>query len=187
MGKKTRDDKKIDPEQIFLQSIRMQYAHRVLYQFVPKGSAERQTLAAPATILSTFCSELGLKCIIYLEKGYSPRGHDLKTLYDAVSAKSKIRIVELWDAHAKVSEKHWAEVERITGHPVTRDLPSTLAAEGNAFDLLRYSHEARVGRFQFHLYELPDILIKVIFEMRPDWAAHAQNCWNEIFGPAKRS
>jgi hypothetical protein len=72
------------------------------------------TLAEPLAVLSALTTELFLKCLICIETGDTPRGHDLKELFDQLSVATRTRIQDLWDSGiAVVRSTKWDEVEGI--------------------------------------------------------------------------
>ena len=180
--KRNRRTGKIEPEKIFHHAVSFYGAQKVLLRSIDVaiGSPEAQSLMIPTATLSAFTCELFLKCLICIERGYAPDGHNLRDLFDLLSGKTRKRIQDRWDDYAKKYEHRWVERERLTG-PIARDLPSALSAGSKAFELLRYMHEEGEG-FQFYIGALPDMLVRVAFELRPDWAKAADDALNAASG-----
>jgi hypothetical protein len=130
-------------------------------------------------MLSAFTSELFLKCIICIEKGHSPREHDLKVLFDMLSVQTRGRLEQIWVEHIAAAGDRLAEMERITGVTYARDLSAALSACGKTFAKVRYGYEGE-DRFAFYLSTLPDMLGRAAFELRPDWARRAEKAWHEL-------
>jgi hypothetical protein len=87
----------VDPEKIFLHAVAFHYAWKILRTEMMKGPpVEANALAPPFGMLSAFTSELLLKCISCIEKGHSPRQHDLKVLFDMLIVQTRRRQMELY-------------------------------------------------------------------------------------------
>ena len=176
----SRRKTKVDPIEIFFQAGKMYDAHKILYSFAPKQSVMGQSLLVPATILSSFCSELLLKCLFCLDKGYVIEGHNLKTLFDVLTPKTRQAIEQRWNRHADVSRDHWDKAEKKLGVKIERDLLSVLKVQGRTFDVMRYLHEKQDWPYAFHMFQFPDMLGNLIFELKPEWVQKAQDLFNEM-------
>jgi hypothetical protein len=130
------------------------------------------TLVEPVIVLSAFTTELFLKCLIRIEAASAmPRTHDLKELFDQLSAATRTRLQNLWDSDvATRRSKRWNELEKF-GLKMPRDLPSALAKGSNAFDRIRYSYEGNTENLHYYLEDLPALLERVILEMKPEFEA----------------
>lgn len=99
------------------------------------------TLAEPIIVLGALTTELFLKCLICIETGNTPHGHDLRKLFDKLSAATRTHIENLWDNGIAMSRsEEWDDLERI-GLKMPRDLPSALANGSDTFERIRYSYE----------------------------------------------
>ena len=124
--------------------------------------------------LETCCSDgvRLLKCLISIETGQVPRGHDLRELFDRLSDATRARIQETWDDDICVHRKaEWDRCEAAIGDKIARDLPGALAAASKSFEKIRYSYEGDTGGLQYFLQDLPQLLGRVILELRPEYRA----------------
>jgi hypothetical protein len=133
----------------------------------------------PGAVINVFSSELFLKALICIETGHIPRGHHLLRLFNALSAKTRKRITEMWDAYAIRHADRWPEIEAIIGSPVARDLLTALRLGSKTFELARYYYEGR-EEFQFYIGALPYMLGSVAFELKPDWSKHAAQSFDSM-------
>jgi hypothetical protein len=129
------------------------------------------TLAEPLIVLDALTSELFLKCLICIETGSTPRGHDLKKLFYQLSEATRTRIQRSWDSEvATRRRKKWDDMERL-GLKIARDLPSALAKGTNAFERYRYRYEGNTRDLHYYLEDLPAVLEMLILEMKPEFEA----------------
>ena len=85
------------------------------------------TLVAPIVVLGAFTTELFLKCLICMEIGQASHGHDLKELFDELSAETRARLEEMWNAEiVPLRSKEWDRMEEF-GLKMPRDLPADLS------------------------------------------------------------
>jgi HEPN domain-containing protein len=179
MEKRTQK-KRIEPEAIFLHAVSFHLAFRILHEYKPPHPSGAGALHLPASVLSAFTCELLLKALICIETGRVPTGHHLLNLFNRLSASTRERIEEIWSAYAAAHASRWGEVESSIGVSLARDLLTALKVASKTFELARYYYEER-EEFQFYLGALPDMLRKVAFELKPDWAKHAEKCSNELY------
>jgi hypothetical protein len=156
----------VSPESVFRQAVGFYSALQILMK--KKNSVE---LVAPVCVLAAFTIELMFKCLICIERDRSPpRGHDLLALFDKLSAPTRERLEAKW--------AHYVQTHRHPAIPRGLELRSELAKGREAFELIRYMHEGPPKEdFAFFLCDLPDMLIQVVFELRPDWARRAWLGW----------
>ena len=88
----------VDPEKIFLHAVAFHYAWKILRTEMMKGPG----------MLSAFTSELLLKCISCIEKGHSPRQHDLKVLFDMLIVQTRRRQMELYKGFRIRAYQEWS-------------------------------------------------------------------------------
>jgi hypothetical protein len=127
------------------------------------------TLNEPLIVLDALTSELFLKCLICIETGSTPRGHDLKKLFDQLSEATRTRIQSYWESEVATRRREeWDKFERF-GLKIARDLPSALAKGTNAFERYRYSYEENTQDLHYYLEDLPALLERLILEMKPEF------------------
>jgi HEPN domain-containing protein len=166
-----RNQKKIEPEAIFLQAVNFHMASRALQEWKPSHPSGARLMHMPASVINAFSSELLLKTLVCIETGRIPEGHHLLKLFNALSPKTRKRITEIWDDYAITHADRWSEIESVIGSPIARDLPTALRLGSKTFELARYYYEER-EEFVFYIGALPDMLGKACFELRPDWGKH---------------
>jgi hypothetical protein len=129
------------------------------------------TLTEPLIVLDALTCELFLKCLICIETGSTPRGHDLKQLFDQISEATRTRIQNVWDDEIAVRKRQsWEKLERL-GLKIARDLPSALAKGTKSFELYRYSYEGNTQDLHYYLEDLPALLEQLILEIKPEFEA----------------
>jgi hypothetical protein len=173
----------IDPAQVFEQaecfyqaSVVLSAMHSENIQHLrnldnPNNRHAAVTLAEPVIVLGAFTTELFLKCLICIETGLTTRGHDLKDLFNQLSAPTRTRIQHFWDSNiATRTNKGWDERER-HGLKMPRDLQLALAKGSNAFDRVRYSYEGNTEGVHYYLDDLSAMLERLILEMKPEFEA----------------
>jgi HEPN domain-containing protein len=169
LAKRNRQKHNIDPSKIFVQAHRFFRATKMLYEKAKDDPLGPDELVLPAATLSAFTCELFLKCLICIESGDVPRGHNLQALFEKLSVSTKARVEEMWDEYAKHMAPSWDQGELDMGLKIARDLPSAISAGSRAFELIRYRHEDHPDDFQYNLDVLPHMLGCIAFELRPDW------------------
>ena len=123
-------------------------------------------------VLGALTIELFLKCLICIESGLAPRGHNLKNLFDSLSEATQKRIQHSWNTGIAVRRaEEWDEMERALGVKIARDLPTALTVASKSFELIRYSYEGNTKELQYYLQDLPALLGRVILEMKPEFAS----------------
>jgi HEPN domain-containing protein len=157
----------IDPFQIYL------HAYKFLWsdEHLRRTGDDTQVMAfigPPAIVLSSFTSELLLKCILVLEIGDAPNTHDLNALFQKLSPPTQQKIVDRWDKAVVAHENQMTYNEKLSGQAIPRDLPSALILCGKAFERMRYIYEDPLS-VSFYIIDLPRILITTVWEIRPDW------------------
>jgi hypothetical protein len=162
---------KINPAKIFEQGDCFHQALAILRNVVhPENIQLAVTLGEPVMVIGALTIELFLKCLICIETGEVPRGHDLKELFDRLGPSIRSRIQNSWDTGIAIHRaKEWDDLENSLGIKMPRDLPSALAVGSKAFERIRYSYEGGTQDLQYYLQDLPLLLGRVILEMRPEW------------------
>jgi hypothetical protein len=128
-------------------------------------------LAEPVVVLGALTTELFLKCLSCIETGEVSRGHDLKALFDELSAETRARIEHAWESEiVPLRSEEWERVEAF-GLPMPRDLRSALAKGSEAFQRIRYSYEGNTDGVHFYVSDLPALLERYILEIKPEFEA----------------
>jgi HEPN domain-containing protein len=161
--------KAIDPLEIFLHAHSYFQAQELIYAHIDGDEAALQAYAFPTTTLAALACELFLKCLVAIETGHVPRGHNLKKLFDQLSRRTRERLEELWVPYAEYRKAHWDYVEQRADIVVARDLPSALSAGSRVFEIIRYRYEDTGEDYRFYLDDLPHMLGKVALELKPEW------------------
>jgi hypothetical protein len=162
--------RQINPKDIFDQATRFAYADKFLRQ----SNLDIDKLffmSGPSMVLSSFASELFLKCILHLDAGHAPATHRLDILYRKLGNHRKRRIQELWAAHFKASAQLYGPAIQIS--KISQNLADCLKDCGDAFVLLRYAYEAP-DRVRFYLGEFAYLLRGAILEFKPQWGLPTQ-------------
>lgn len=130
------------------------------------------TLAEPLIVLDALTCELFLKCLVCIETGNTPRGHDLEKLFSQLSEATRARLQSVWDNEIGTRRRErWDKLERL-GLKMARDLPSALANGTNAFERYRYSYEGNTQDLHYYLEDLPALLEGLILEMKPEFEGY---------------
>ena len=167
----------VDPFKIYLHAWKFLWSEEHL-----RRTDNPQVMAyimPPAIVLSAFTSELLLKCILIIENGDAPNTHDLRKLFDEVSASVQQSIIAGWNETIAGHEKQFAYQESLSGRKIPRDLPTALTVCGRAFEGMRYVYEDPM-KTNFYLIDLARILLNVIWDIKPEWK-------NIRPGPAQRA
>jgi hypothetical protein len=161
----------IDASKIFEQGDCFYQTLAILCNVDPDDVQLGVTIGEPAMVIGALTIELFFKCLACIETGAVPWGHNLKELYDSLSLATRARIQQTWDNDILVHRKsEWDRYEEALGQKIARDLPSALAAASKAFERIRYSYEGNTTDLQYFLQDLPQLLGRVILELKPEWA-----------------
>jgi HEPN domain-containing protein len=155
-----------EPERIFQQAIRFHQAQRFLMESSPND--QREVLVPPVCVLAAFTIELMFKCFIRIEGGTPPRDHDLLDLFNLLSTPTRERLEAMWTNYVQHHPDR-AALKQV-GMTIEPELTSALAAGRKGFEVIRYWYEDPKEDCAFYLTALPNMLFKVAFELRPDWA-----------------
>jgi hypothetical protein len=140
----------IDPLKIFKQANGFYQALAMLRNVEPDNIELMVTIGEPVLVTGAFTIELFLKCLVSIERGKIPYGHNLRELFDQPSDSARARIQRTWDNDILVYRKaEWDHFEAELGQRIVRDLPGALAAASKSFERIRYSYEgntADIGR-----------------------------------------
>jgi hypothetical protein len=145
--------KTIDPARVFASA--EEYWALITTIAVPKIARAEFTL--PCSVLSAFCLELYLKCLILLA-GKTYKGvHDLRDLFDLLDPKDqeairetfdarglqgmRAQVLELYSAMKKLNPDGAAVYDEILNHPEKIDFDFALDASSGTFAAVRYDYE----------------------------------------------
>ena len=135
-------------------------------------------LVAPAVTLESFALELLLKCLLVLEKGVNPGGHDLLQLFNALSLSSKQRLERRFDQFLRQCELQAAtgnadlkgKLAAAVGKTSINSLKDALEAGSKTFDFMRYVFDYD-DSFGFMLSPIGLELHSMILDKQPQWAS----------------
>jgi hypothetical protein len=137
-------------------------------------------------VVGVLTIELFFKCLIFIETGTAPRGHRFKELFDQLSSSTQARIQDTWDNWIVVHRTtEWNRLENALGITIARDLPSALEAGSDAFQKIRYSYEGGTENLKYYLQDLPQLLRRVIVEMRPELKG-LERRYQQLLPPSRR-
>jgi hypothetical protein len=161
--------KKHDPVQIFLQADGFSAAYNLLSaEKLPPHDVAK--LGHVRVVVSALAVELFLKCLICIETGRSPRGHNLRQLYDQLAPDTRRDIAAIWQRElVPLRAPMWNEMERLAGKPVPRDLPTALLVSNKSFEKVRYLYEGELDGITYVLTDMPTILRRIILHKHPEW------------------
>jgi hypothetical protein len=164
--------KNIDSAKLFLHAAGFYKAEQILSNIdIDKNPQIGADIGPAAMVISALNSELFLKCLICIETELVPQGHHLFSLFGQLSAPTRARIEELWDHEVvPLRDLRWKQIEAALGRPIKRDLASALEGGSTAFEKIRYSYEGNNDDVEFYISDLPQILGRVILEIRPEFA-----------------
>ena len=148
-----------EPERIFRQAIRFHQAQK-------SPDDQREVLVQPVCVVAAFTIELMLKCLIRIEGGSPPSIHELDDLFNLLSAPTRKRLEAMWSVYAQQRGQAFKQV----GLTIEPELTLALAVGRKGFELIRYWHEDPDEDCVFYLGALPDMLMSVALDLRPDWA-----------------
>jgi hypothetical protein len=166
--------KNIDPLTIFMHAKGFHIAEDYIGSInISQNVQLALEMSQAVMVLAAFNCELFFKCLICIETGLVPPGHDLDDLYDQLSPETQARCEEMWDTEVvPLRDPMWKKMEKDVGKGDTlkRDLPSAIKAGRRAFEKMRYSYEPESKGSQFYISDLPRLLYRVILEKKPEWA-----------------
>jgi HEPN domain-containing protein len=138
----------------------------------PPSEQDVGLIAHPSLVLSAFASEIYLKCLLCVETGSIPNGHNLRDLFMRLNDETKFHIDDLWDTDIRYPDKQ-AAIERMraryNGEPARTDLRYALKLGARGFTELRYFYEHE--RSYFLLSHFPYVLRTAILNRFPSWAS----------------
>ena len=172
---------KVDARAVFDHASRFHYAGAVL-------RIEAQAMTAPTLepyiVVSSFCSELYMKCIYAMESGGCRiLGHDLRKLFDALAPQTQSELNRGWSIIAGVYNDIYEEEREAFRLPT--DLVEQLDSSGRMFEEMRYFYERTRLAQHWFLSPLPDMLRKLILERQPPWGEGADLVPGQV--PAKEA
>jgi hypothetical protein len=160
----------VDPRGIFEQANAFYQALAILCNVEPQNVQLAVTIGEPVMVVGAFTIELFLKCLVCIETGKAPFGHNLRELFDQLSGSTRGRILRTWDNDILIQRKaEWNRIEAAMGQKIFRDLPDALTAASRSFERIRYSYEGNTADLQYFLHDLPQLLRQVVVEIKPEW------------------
>jgi HEPN domain-containing protein len=167
-----------EPSKIFEHASAFHKSYELLSNSVlpPNGDPPSEQdvgfIAHPAMVLSAFASELYLKCLLCVETGSVPSGHNLHDLFMKLKDETKFSLDGLWDTDIRHPDKR-AVIEkmrvRYNGEPVRTDLRYAIKLGARGFIELRYFYEHE--RSNFLLSHFPYVLRRATLIRFPTWAS----------------
>jgi HEPN domain-containing protein len=171
----TYPEKPLDPSEIFVQADCFCKALEILCEVNPNDTQAIVIIGEPGMVLGTLTIELFLKCLVSIESGDVPGIHNLRELFGELSLPTRNRIQQGWDEIAAHRAEQWNLLEKRLGIAMARDLPSALAAGCDPYRQVRYSYEANTERLQYYIHDLPQLLGKIVLEIKPEWQTLRRN------------
>lgn len=163
----------IDPKRIFLHARGFHQAESHIANVdIDKNPQLALEMSQAQMVLSAFISELYFKCIICIETGLTPAGHELDKLFDQLSPTSKELIEKIWDKEViPMRNPMWTKIEDEFGDGDTlkRGFRDAIEAGSRAFEIMRYGYEPQAKNSKFYISDLPQLLHRVILGMKPEW------------------
>jgi HEPN domain-containing protein len=157
--------REINPKDMFDQGTRFAYADKFLRQ-ADLDIDKLFLMSQPSMVLSSFASELFLKCILHLDAGHAPPTHNLDTLFRKLPNQRKRRIQEIWEDHLRKNAPNYAALLQL--RQISPNVGDCLKDCRDAFVLLRYAYEDP-ERVVFYLGEFAYLLRQAILEFKPEW------------------
>lgn len=160
----------VDPLLIFKQANCFYQSLEILCNVEPENIQLAVTLGDPVMVTGALTIELFLKCLVCLQTGEVPKCHHLRALFDKIGETTRTRIQHTWDNDILVHRgAEWDNIEAATGQKIIRDLPGALTAASKSFERIRYSYEGNTADVQYFLQDLPQLLRRVVVEIKPEW------------------
>jgi HEPN domain-containing protein len=150
-----------DAKKVYEHALRFLATDGFLRTEAAKDPAHGYWFQHPGMVISTFASELLLKCLLILEGKAPPDKHNLKTLFDLLDPAHKAQIETMWDADQAKRKAHLDEQERKMGVTIPRGLTTALSDCQDAFVLLRYLYEDPM-KASYYITFFPHIVRDVI-------------------------
>jgi hypothetical protein len=155
---------KPDPKLAFTSAEAFLEVCKVLCAAVRNGNTRILALALATN--AAFALEMYLKCLLLLEQGQAPRGHDLHKLFHALSSTTQSQLTKDHEELVK-SNPDWAATASKLGVPT--DLEELLKRGRNAFADFRYAHEQIPSGTDFALNGFTYCVRERILNSQPDW------------------
>jgi hypothetical protein len=165
-----KQQKKLDPEKkAFVSAEAFLEVCKVLVAAIQSGN--RGILALTLATNASFTLEMYLKCLLSLEQGQAPRGHDLHKLFHVLSSTTQSELTKDHEGFLNSKPELVARARKL-GLPT--DLEELLKRGRNAFTDFRYAHEQIPSGTDFALNGLTYCVRQRILKLRPDWVSALQ-------------
>jgi hypothetical protein len=136
-------------------------------------------LAQAMATNAAFSLETYLKCLLLLEKGDAPHGHDLHCLFHALSQSTQSELTKHHEEFLNSNPSFVAKA-RQTGLPT--NLEELLKLGRNAFTDFRYAYERIPSETDFALNGLTYCVRQRILKLRPCWNSALQEIADRACG-----
>jgi hypothetical protein len=137
----------------------------------------RRILSLALATNAAFALEMYLKCLLSLEQGQAPHGHDLHKLFHALSSSTQSELTKDHEQFQNSNPASMAEAHQL-GLPT--DLEELLKRGRNAFADFRYAHEQIPSGTDFALNGLTYCVQQRILKLQPDWDSALQEEANRV-------
>lgn len=97
----------------------------------------------PAMVCSAFSVELFVKCLVMVERGETPRGHQLKTLFSLLSSSSQATVAQRFDE--LIGSNPNAQAMKAQFPHVSLAIDDVLETVNRVFEQWRYAYEGEAG------------------------------------------
>lgn len=161
-----------DPKDIFVCAVAFNHAAEVLLAAIEVRRASPPVPTSipgiiPVIVNITFSIELYFKCIVALETGNHPWGHDLAKLFNDISASRQARIETLY-AEAFNECPELVEDRNQAANKADFDLRPVLQQASRAFEEWRYRFE-NPAITSYPTFPVRYAAHKAVLELKPEW------------------
>jgi len=163
MAAKQKRSGQADSKLAFLSAEAFLEICKVLIAAVRRGNMKILTLAIATN--AAFSLEMYLKCLLLLEEGRAPYGHDIYRLFHSLSQSTRSELTKDHEAFVN-SKPSFAAQARQTG--TSTNLEELLKLGRNAFTAFRYAHEQIPSKTDFGLNGLTCCVRERILKLRPN-------------------
>ncbi len=180
MAKKNTPSNQYDFSSIFWNASNFENASMILDRenarvFMSTKGPVRSHYQVPTVVCRAFSIELYLKCLIGIETGNVPRGHELAELYLLLSEQSRKAIKDKFDSlilanPGLMAMKKFFANDKSSPVNISLDIEDVLKVVNRVFETWRYSYEGKGGS-SYGLGELSRAIRETIIALNPDIAA----------------
>lgn len=127
------------------------------------GQTVQVPFVIPAIVCSAFAAELFMKCLVLVERGAAPRGHQLRTLFSRLAPASRAAVSKRFDELIVANPTAQAMKAQFPDVPLAID--DVLDTVDRVFEQWRYAYEGHAGS-AYGLSELAQAVRERILELR---------------------